>query len=191
MLAYLPDVHPEPDLRRLTEFTICDPDELTRHLRAVMLDGFAHECQESRIGRAALAVPLRDRADHVVGGLYLHGADGRVQPDRELIRFPRRRRRRTHRDGVIQPSAVTKPRSTSHCLATVAGSSPSTSTCLLSSLITSSVSTAEMGAITSRDLRVPLGEVLAHRQRRVVLREELTVVLEHHEIEGRDPAVVW
>ncbi len=27
MLAYLPDVHPEPDLRRLTEFTICDPDE--------------------------------------------------------------------------------------------------------------------------------------------------------------------
>ncbi len=48
MLAYLPDVHPEPDLRRLTEFTICDPDELTRHLRAVMLDGFAHECQESR-----------------------------------------------------------------------------------------------------------------------------------------------
>ena len=87
MLAYLPDVHPEPDLRRLTEFTICDLDELTRHLRAVVLDGFAHECQESRIGRAALAVPLRDRADHVVGGLYLHGADGRVQPDRELIRF--------------------------------------------------------------------------------------------------------
>ncbi len=62
------------------------PRRADPHLRAVVLDGFAHECQESRIGRAALAVPLRDRADHVVGGLYLHGADGRVQPDRELIR---------------------------------------------------------------------------------------------------------
>lgn len=87
LLAHLPDVHPDPDLRRLTEFTICDPDELARHLRAVARDGFAHECQESRLGRAALAVPLHDRSAHVVGGLYLQGADGRVQPDDALVEF--------------------------------------------------------------------------------------------------------
>lgn len=88
MLAFLPGQgHPAPELRRLTEHTVCDPDELARQLRAVVFDGFAHECQESRIGRAALAVPLRDASAQVVGGLYLQGADGRVGPDDALVRF--------------------------------------------------------------------------------------------------------
>ncbi|PTR21362.1 IclR family transcriptional regulator [Rhodococcus sp. OK519] len=87
LLAFVPAVVPETELRRLTEYTICDPDELTRHLHAVVRGGFAHECQESRIGRAALAVPLRDHSAHVVGGLYLQGADGRVNPDDALIGF--------------------------------------------------------------------------------------------------------
>lgn len=87
MLAHVAHVSPDPCLRRLTEYTICDPVRLARELHAVAVDGYAHENQESRLGRAALAVPIRDEAAFVVGGLYLQGADGRVGRDTALVGF--------------------------------------------------------------------------------------------------------
>ncbi|UYP19138.1 helix-turn-helix domain-containing protein [Rhodococcus sp. Z13] len=87
MLAHVPGVCPQPELRRLTEFTICDRDSLSRELRDVVTLGYAHEHQETRPGRSALAVPVRDSSSFVVGGLYLHGSAAKVQPDPELVRF--------------------------------------------------------------------------------------------------------
>ncbi|QBJ96271.1 IclR family transcriptional regulator [Rhodococcus sp. ABRD24] len=88
MLAHHPQLGTgAAGLPRLTEYTICNHDELARELRMVVLDGFAHESQESRIGRAGLAVPIRDESTCVVGGLYLQGAAGRVHPDDALVRF--------------------------------------------------------------------------------------------------------
>lgn len=87
MLAHAPGVAVGPELLRLTEFTICDPERLARELHTVVVDGYAHEDQEYRLGRAALAVPIRDEAAFVVGGLFLQGADGRVGRDETLVRF--------------------------------------------------------------------------------------------------------
>jgi DNA-binding IclR family transcriptional regulator len=86
MLAHGLGMFPQP-LRRLTEFTICDSELLARELRDVVSSGYAQEQQETRPGRAALAVPIRDTSSFVVGGLYLHGSAAKVQPEPELVRF--------------------------------------------------------------------------------------------------------
>ncbi|WP_040782415.1 IclR family transcriptional regulator [Rhodococcus ruber] len=88
MLAHHPHVRPDPRLRRLTDHTICDPGVLAEELRAVAVAGYAYEGEECRIGRAALAAPIRDRSAFVVGGLYLQGSASRVAPDdAALVRF--------------------------------------------------------------------------------------------------------
>ncbi|NMM90122.1 IclR family transcriptional regulator [Rhodococcus sp. SRB_17] len=88
LLAYDDRILDDLELRRLTEFTIHDRDELDEQLRSVRLQGFAFEIQECRLGRSALAVPIRDHADLVAGGLCVQGSFERVTPDdRELVGF--------------------------------------------------------------------------------------------------------
>jgi DNA-binding IclR family transcriptional regulator len=88
LLAYDERLFVDLELRRLTEFTIGDRDKLAEQLRSVRLQGFAFENQESRLGRSALAVPIRDRADLVAGGLCIQGSCERVTvEDRELVGF--------------------------------------------------------------------------------------------------------
>ncbi|NLU82620.1 IclR family transcriptional regulator C-terminal domain-containing protein [Rhodococcus sp. HNM0569] len=88
MLALVSGHAPEPTLPRLTDFTIVDHDALRTELQGVAFRGFAYEHQETRLGRAALAVPVRDEAAFVVGGLYLQGSAERVRgDDDELVRF--------------------------------------------------------------------------------------------------------
>lgn len=87
MLAWVPEVCPQDPLRRLTEFTMCDAGLLARELREIMSVGYAQENQETRLGRAALAVPIRDASSFVVGGLYLHGSSEKVRPEAVLVEF--------------------------------------------------------------------------------------------------------
>ena len=88
LLAHDERLLPGLDLRRVTEFTIGDFDILSEQLRSVRRQGFAFEDQECRLGRSAVAVPVRDHADQVAGGLCVQGASGRVtEGDRELVGF--------------------------------------------------------------------------------------------------------
>ncbi|WP_240497977.1 IclR family transcriptional regulator C-terminal domain-containing protein [Williamsia sp. 1135] len=48
----------------------------------------AFENEESRLGRAALAVPVRERSANVIGELCLQGAVNRISPDSvDLVKF--------------------------------------------------------------------------------------------------------
>lgn len=88
LLAYDERHLDDLELRRLTEFTIADRGELAEQLCSIRLQGFAFENQESRVGRSALAVAVRDHADLVAGGLCIQGSCERVtSEDRELVGF--------------------------------------------------------------------------------------------------------
>ena len=88
MLAHNPALNEGLELRRLTDFTVCDPEVLRAELMQAQLDGHAFENQECRLGRSALAVPIRNHAAEVVGGLCLQGSPLRVSPtDYEQLRF--------------------------------------------------------------------------------------------------------
>lgn len=88
MLAHIPAIGVGPELRRLTEYTVCDPEVLRAELTRAQLDGHAFENQECRVGRSALAVPIRNHAAEVVGGLCLQGSPLRVSAsDYEQLRF--------------------------------------------------------------------------------------------------------
>ncbi len=88
MLAHYPALRAGIELRRLTEATLCDLEVLGDELSRVQLDGHAFENQECRIGRSALAVPIRNHGAEVVGGLCLQGSPLRVSPsDFEQLGF--------------------------------------------------------------------------------------------------------
>lgn len=88
MLAHNPAMGVGLELRRLTDHTVCDPEVLRVELKQAQLDGHAFENQECRLGRSALAVPIRNHAAEVVGGLCLQGSPLRVSPaDPEQLRF--------------------------------------------------------------------------------------------------------
>lgn len=88
MLAHNPALGVGLELRRLTEHTVCDPELLRVELSRAELAGHAFENQECRLGRSALAVPIRNHAAEVVGGLCLQGSPLRVSPtDPEQLRF--------------------------------------------------------------------------------------------------------
>ncbi|CAG6395228.1 helix-turn-helix domain-containing protein [Streptomyces cocklensis] len=88
LLAHHPRLRPASALPAVTEHTIRDHGVLDRELDHVLQTGYAYEDQEALVGRAALAVPIRDETAHVVGGLYLHGAARRITPDDGgLLRF--------------------------------------------------------------------------------------------------------
>jgi DNA-binding IclR family transcriptional regulator len=65
-------------LRPLTARTITEPAALAAELDAVRATGVAREVDEVRIGRSALAVPVRDADSIVVGCLVAIGRTGRL-----------------------------------------------------------------------------------------------------------------
>ncbi|APE36298.1 IclR family transcriptional regulator [Nocardia mangyaensis] len=81
--------HPElvaAPLRRVTTFTITSPVALAEELRRVSRAAVATEVNECRLGRSAIAVPVRAAGGAVVGALAAIGRTGRLAvDDRELI----------------------------------------------------------------------------------------------------------
>ncbi|PKV80339.1 IclR family transcriptional regulator [Nocardia fluminea] len=76
----------ETPLRKVTNFTITDPAELAAELRRVAADAVAVEVNESRLGRSAVAVPVRAADGIVTGALAAIGKTGRLPVhDRDLI----------------------------------------------------------------------------------------------------------
>lgn len=81
--------HPRPcdpaSLRRLTPRTITSPDALAVELSRIRHDDWATERDESRLGRSAVAVPVRSAAGAVCGALMALGRSAGLRvDDREL-----------------------------------------------------------------------------------------------------------
>ncbi|WP_230620843.1 MULTISPECIES: IclR family transcriptional regulator [Nocardiaceae] len=90
MLAYRPRCLDGLELRPVTARTVVDGLSLHADIAQILAAELSFENEESRIGRAALAVPVRDAGSEVVGGLCLQGIAGRVSPDNDaLVRFLR------------------------------------------------------------------------------------------------------
>ncbi|WP_063130260.1 IclR family transcriptional regulator [Nocardia fusca] len=90
LLAYRPDLLEHLDLRPVTAHTVVDPLAFRSQLAHILATEVSFENQESRIGRAAVAVPVREPGSEVVGGLCVQGAAGRVSADNtDLIAFLR------------------------------------------------------------------------------------------------------
>ncbi|CCQ13686.1 putative IclR family transcriptional regulator [Rhodococcus sp. AW25M09] len=88
MLAYTPRTVETLELRAVTAHTLVDDRSLHADLARILATGVSFEDEESRIGRAVLAVPIRARGADVVGGLCLQGIAGRVSPaNSELLDF--------------------------------------------------------------------------------------------------------
>ncbi|MDT7561191.1 MAG: hypothetical protein QOI68_5661, partial [Pseudonocardiales bacterium] len=68
-------------LRPLTTRTIVEPDTLAAELTAIRETGVAREVDEIRLGRSALAVPVRDRGGGLIGCLVAIGRTGRIRVD--------------------------------------------------------------------------------------------------------------
>ncbi|WP_139279853.1 IclR family transcriptional regulator [Rhodococcoides yunnanense] len=81
LLAYRPRYLDSVELRSVTAHTLVDGLALHAELAGILATEVSFENEESRIGRAALAVPVRERGSDVVGGLCLQGVAGRVSPD--------------------------------------------------------------------------------------------------------------
>lgn len=89
-LAFWPRSRDGLELRSVTAHTVVDWAALHTDLTNILATEVSFENEESRIGRAALAVPVRDDASDIVGGLCLQGVTGRVAPDNtDLVRFLR------------------------------------------------------------------------------------------------------
>lgn len=65
-------------LKRYTENTITDPDELEANLEEIRLLGYSINNQEDSVGLIAMAVPVRDAHGHVVAGLAVHAPEARL-----------------------------------------------------------------------------------------------------------------
>ncbi|WP_308165378.1 IclR family transcriptional regulator [Nocardia noduli] len=90
LLAYRPRALRRIQLRALTAHTVVDPLALRAQLADILATEMSFEREESRIGRAALAVPVRERGAEVIGGLCVQGTVGRVSADNaELVEFLR------------------------------------------------------------------------------------------------------
>jgi DNA-binding IclR family transcriptional regulator len=90
LLAYRPGLLEHIELRPVTAHTVADPLALKSQLAHILATEVSFEDQESRIGRAALAVPVREPGSEVVGGLCVQGSVGRVSVhNAELIAFLR------------------------------------------------------------------------------------------------------
>lgn len=91
LLAYHPAVLPNIELRAVTTYTVVDRRTLGEQLMQILATEISCEEGESRVGRAALAVPVRDPGAEVVGALCLQGTVGRVSPDKpDLVDLLRR-----------------------------------------------------------------------------------------------------
>ena len=85
MLAYAPQSLDDLELRALTAHTHVDGRSLGHDLARILTTGMSFEDEESRIGRAVLAVPIRGRGSDVVGALCLQGVAGRVTPTNSAL----------------------------------------------------------------------------------------------------------
>jgi len=81
LLAQHPELAGPRPLRPLTVRTIVEPDTLAAELTEVRETGLAREVDELRLGRSALAVPVRDRLGGLVGCLVAIGRTGRIRID--------------------------------------------------------------------------------------------------------------
>ncbi|MBY4036100.1 helix-turn-helix domain-containing protein [Rhodococcus fascians] len=85
MLAFTPRAVDNLKLRAVTAHTLVDELSLHSDLARILATGVSFENEESRIGRAALAVPVRTRNSDVVGALCLQGIAGRVDPTNSAL----------------------------------------------------------------------------------------------------------
>ena len=81
LLAQHPELAGVRPLRPLTARTITEPELLAAELTAVREAGMAREVDETRLGRSALAVPVRDRRGGLIGCLVAIGRTGRIRVD--------------------------------------------------------------------------------------------------------------
>jgi DNA-binding IclR family transcriptional regulator len=81
LLAQRPELAGARPLRPLTTRTIVEPDTLAAELTAIRETGVAREVDEIRLGRSALAVPVRDRGGGLIGCLVAIGRTGRIRVD--------------------------------------------------------------------------------------------------------------
>jgi DNA-binding IclR family transcriptional regulator len=85
LLSHRPGLEPRGPLRPLTGRTIVEPDALAVELGRIRESGVAHEVDEIKVGRSALAVPLRDSRTTVIGCIAAIGRTGRVNSDDEEL----------------------------------------------------------------------------------------------------------
>jgi DNA-binding IclR family transcriptional regulator len=85
LLSHRPGLATAEPLRPLTRRTIVEPDILAVELNRIRESGVAHEVDESRVGRSALAVPLRDSRTTVIGCIVAIGRTGRISSDDESL----------------------------------------------------------------------------------------------------------
>ncbi|SNT52567.1 IclR family transcriptional regulator [Rhodococcoides kyotonense] len=86
LLANRPDRHVLTDLRKFTSQTIVDLAELAIELSRIRTADIAMEKDEIKVGRSAVAVPVRDDTGRVSGCLAVIGRTGRlVDDDPDLI----------------------------------------------------------------------------------------------------------
>src|SRR5688500_14857810 len=78
LLARRPELASAASLRPLTTRTIVAPDALAAQLRAISDGAPARERDEVKIGRSALAVPILDAGEAVVGAVAAIGRTGRL-----------------------------------------------------------------------------------------------------------------
>ncbi|MGY0500890.1 IclR family transcriptional regulator [Nocardia sp. FBN12] len=86
LMAQHPEFAYEATLRKVTTFTITAAADLAVELRGVAANAVAVEVNECRLGRSAVAVPVRAADGTVTGALAAIGKTGRLPVhDRDLI----------------------------------------------------------------------------------------------------------
>ncbi|GEM31969.1 IclR family transcriptional regulator [Nocardia neocaledoniensis NBRC 108232] len=86
LMARHPELAVDATLRKVTAFTLTTPADLAAELRRVAADTVAVEVNECRLGRSAVAVPVRTADGTVTGALAAIGKTGRLPVhDRDLI----------------------------------------------------------------------------------------------------------
>ncbi|MGW4478128.1 IclR family transcriptional regulator [Rhodococcus triatomae] len=78
LLVQRPELLGPGPLRRVTDRTVTEPDRLALELRRVRDRDAASEIDESRVGRTALAVPVRSGDGRLTGALTAIGRTGRL-----------------------------------------------------------------------------------------------------------------
>lgn len=92
-IAYLTDEEldnffPTKELKPFTPYTITDRDELRKHLKLVVEQGYAIDNEELDIGVRCVAAPIRDYTRRIIGAVSLSGPSMRFtdeRMDKELI----------------------------------------------------------------------------------------------------------
>lgn len=70
------------DLRRLTDKTIVEPEEILRHIRMVKERGYAIDDEENENGICCVAAPIKDNSGKVVAAMSTSGSASRITLER-------------------------------------------------------------------------------------------------------------